>query len=106
MLFAFAALAAASAPALAQYYPVPGGPAPGYYIERDYYRPVPRPRPQYRPPYQEWGGGGYYQRPVAFGNVCVTSRGNCRTRPRPEQTPCSCNIPGFGLKRGAIYAGY
>jgi hypothetical protein len=33
--------------------------------------------------------------------VCVTSRGTCRTRPVPYGTPCSCNIPGFGLKRGA-----
>jgi hypothetical protein len=98
ILFACAALLAASAPALAQYYPYP--PRGGYYQEDPWGRPPPRPG---------WGGGGggyYYERPVSIGNVCVTSRGNCRTRPRPEQSPCSCFIEGFGPKRGAVVSGW
>jgi hypothetical protein len=80
-------------PALAQYYPYP---PQGYY-------PPPPPRGYYRP--DPYGGGGYYQRPVQFGNICYTSRGSCQTRPRPVQTPCGCDIPGFGPKRGAIVSG-
>jgi hypothetical protein len=35
--------------------------------------------------------------------MCVTSRGSCDYgRPIPRNTPCSCDIPGFGMKRGAI----
>jgi hypothetical protein len=87
---AAAGIVATAAPALAQYYPYPPPPRPYY-----------QPHPHYRPdPY----GGGYYQpyrRPV-IGNLCVTSRGNCYTRPRPADSSCTCEIPGFGLKRGAI----
>lgn len=36
------------------------------------------------------------------GSICVTSRGNCPTRPAPFNAPCGCEIPGFGFKRGAI----
>ena len=36
------------------------------------------------------------------GGICVTSRGNCMTRPGPFNAPCGCEIPGFGFKRGAI----
>jgi hypothetical protein len=36
------------------------------------------------------------------GSICVTSRGNCASRPAPRGAPCSCEIPGFGLKHGAI----
>jgi hypothetical protein len=85
-------LLAAVVPSLAQYYPYPQ--------PRPYYEPAPR--PYYQPnPYQ---GGGYYQpyRPVVIGNICVTSRGSCQTRPRPENSSCGCNIPGFGPKRGAV----
>ncbi len=39
---------------------------------------------------------------AAFGRICVTARGNCPTRPGPFNAPCGCEIPGFGLKRGAI----
>jgi hypothetical protein len=46
-------------------------------------------------------GDGYGQR--RFGSTCVTARGNCPARPSPHGTPCGCNIPGFGLKRGAVY---
>jgi hypothetical protein len=98
IIFACAAILAASTPALAQYYPYPPqreyGPPPGY-------GPPPWARPQ------PWGGGGggyYYERPVVMGNVCVTARGNCRTRYVPANSGCSCNIPGFGPKRGQIVA--
>lgn len=36
------------------------------------------------------------------GSVCVTARGNCPAYPSPIQTPCRCDIPGFGPKRGAV----
>lgn len=36
------------------------------------------------------------------GRVCVTARGNCITRPAPFNTPCGCEVPGFGFKRGNI----
>jgi len=59
----------------------------------------------------ERGGYGgrsnpYAQRGGNSGNVCVTSRGNCATYgQRPAASPCSCDIPGFGEKRGAVAAG-
>ncbi|GJE15816.1 hypothetical protein [Methylobacterium marchantiae] len=37
-----------------------------------------------------------------IGSVCVTARGNCPAYPSPIQTPCRCDIPGFGPKRGAV----
>jgi hypothetical protein len=72
-----------------------GGPPPGYYGG---------PPPGYygggRPGY---GGGGYgYGRPQQYSNICITARGNCGTRRLPYGTPCSCFIPGFGQKRGAV----
>jgi hypothetical protein len=91
IFLAAAGIVATAAPALAQYYPYPPPPPRPYY----------QPQPHYRPdPY----GGGYYQpyRPPVIGNLCVTSRGNCYTRPRPANSSCACEIPGFGLKRGAI----
>jgi hypothetical protein len=110
-LAALACLAAAPAPASAQYYDpyyrpaYPPPPPPGYGYG---YRPPPPP-PGYgygRPP-------GYgYGRPPGYGygrpgsNVCITARGNCSTgRPLPANSPCQCYIPGFGTKRGAV-AGY
>ena len=62
------------------------------------YRPGP-PRFYERRPYGYRYG---YGRPQRFGRVCVTSRGNCITRPSPISSPCGCMIPGFGPKRGAI----
>jgi hypothetical protein len=48
----------------------------------------------------------YEERPrMVMGGICVTSRGNCRTRPAPPNTPCGYDIPGFGHKRGAVVAG-
>ena len=37
-----------------------------------------------------------------MGSVCVTSRGNCPAYPSPIQSPCRCDIPGFGPKRGNV----
>jgi hypothetical protein len=89
--------AAMASPAAAQYYPYP--PQRDYYGPRDYYEP--------RGPRRWDDGGGYYRprpRPVFYGNLCVTSRGNCRSQTLPAESPCSCFIPGFGPKRGAIVA--
>jgi hypothetical protein len=91
-LVAAAGFFASAAPSLAQYYPYPPPPPRPYYEPRPYYRPDP------------YGGGGYYQPRPVFGNLCVTSRGNCYTRPRPANSSCACDIPGFGIKRGAILA--
>ena len=38
----------------------------------------------------------------AGGSICVTARGNCRTRPAPFNASCGCEVPGFGFKRGQI----
>jgi hypothetical protein len=103
-LLALAGLVASAMPSAAQYYPYP---PQGYYPPpppRGYYQPDPYGRGGYRGP-DPYGGGGYYQRPVVIGNICYTSRGTCGTRPRPVQSPCGCNIPGFGPKRGAVISG-
>ena len=39
---------------------------------------------------------------AASGSLCLTPRGNCITRPLPYSSPCGCDLPGFGRKRGAI----
>ena len=46
---------------------------------------------------------GGYRQAERFGSVCVTSRGSCEYPQslRPG-TRCSCDIPGFGPKRGNI----
>lgn len=75
--------------------PRPGNPPPPGYG----YRPPPPP-PYYRPPGY---GYGYAPPPGRYSNVCITARGTCSTgRPLPSQAPCSCFIPGFGTKRGAV----
>lgn len=82
-------------PAQAQYhrddygYDRPRRPPPDYGYDR-YDRPPP---PRYRDDY------GYGRR---GGGLCVTARGNCRTRPGPFNAPCECEVPGFGIKRGQI----
>lgn len=49
------------------------------------------------------GGGWDDRRAGGYGRTCVTSRGACGVyRPLPLRAPCSCDIPGFGTKRGAI----
>lgn len=36
------------------------------------------------------------------GSICVTARGSCPTAFAPPNAPCACDIPGFGVKRGAV----
>ena len=55
--------------------------------------------PQIRP--MKRGGGRRYYRP-AYGNVCVTGRGDCPTPALPYGSNCGCYIPGFGNKRGIV----
>ncbi|MEH3118575.1 MAG: hypothetical protein PGN25_13540 [Methylorubrum populi] len=51
--------------------------------------------PRFRgPPPPRYGRGG--------GGICVTARGNCPTGFAPVNSPCACDIPGFGIKRGAV----
>jgi hypothetical protein len=104
IILAAAALAALCAtPAAAQFGPYDGG---GYYQDDDDDRPR-----RYRRGYDDGYGRPYgppprYRQPrVAYGNVCVTSRGSCAVRPRPHNSPCGCSIPGFGYKRGAVMGG-
>jgi hypothetical protein len=83
--------------------PALGSPAGAqYYRDEDDYRPRRPPPPDYyddRPRrYRDYYDDG----PRRFGRICVTARGNCPTRPGPFNTPCGCEIPGFGFKRGAI----
>jgi hypothetical protein len=109
LLLAALALSALAAPASAQYYG-PYSPAPRWYEPAPRYQPQPdydRPRSDHyerRRSYDEGPPRGVWRRPARqAGNVCVTSRGSCEY---PQyfrlQTPCRCDIPGFGPKRGAI----
>jgi len=96
------AAAVIAPPAVAQYDPYP--PVRERYGPREYYDPRPyQPRPY---PPRRWDDERYErrQRPVFYGDFCVTSRGNCRSRPQPSESSCECYIPGFGPKRGAILA--
>ena len=105
---AFLALAA---PASAQYYG-PYSPAPQWYepAPRYRYQPQPdyyQPRSDYyerRRYYDEGPPRSVWRRPARqVGNICVTSRGSCEYPQYFQlQTPCRCDIPGFGPKRGAI----
>lgn len=87
------------APASAQFN-VQIGPDPDYYG-----RPYPQQRYRQPPPQEYYEQEEYrprYRR-VQYGTVCITARGACPAgRPVPINTSCSCNIPGFGLKRGAV----
>jgi hypothetical protein len=74
-----------------------GGPRGGYRQDFDDDEDE-RPRYRRRPAY----GEGYGYGAPRVGAICVTSRGNCRTRPAPLNSPCGCDVPGFGFKRGAI----
>jgi hypothetical protein len=66
-----------------------------------YPEPYVQPRPRYGPP----PGYGYgYRQPQQFGDVCITSRGNCRVNWVPAGSGCRCMIPGFGPKRGNVIA--
>lgn len=49
------------------------------------------------------GERDYDRRDSPRGSVCVTSRGSCPTGvTMPPNTPCQCDLPGFGKKRGAV----
>jgi hypothetical protein len=91
---ALAALAGAAilsaATANAQYYEPYGRPPPGYGYDR------PPPPYGYERPRYGYGGGR------RIGDMCVTSRGSCETRPSPRGAPCRCYFDGFGEKRGNI----
>lgn len=50
--------------------------------------------PHFRGPPPRGGRGG--------GSICVTARGSCPTGFAPVNAPCACDIPGFGIKRGAV----
>ncbi|MGO4704842.1 hypothetical protein AB4072_03560 [Microvirga sp. 2MCAF38] len=103
LALALLALVALVGPSFAQYYD-PYAPRPGWE-----HRPPPPP-PGWRPPpppHSGWGPPpGQRWRPQPrrqMGNVCVTARGSCEYPQFFERnTPCSCDIPGFGRKRGAI----
>jgi hypothetical protein len=115
LVFAALALAAMGMPASAQYYyerpyPPPGWgepppPPPGWGQRYEYGPPGYGP-PGYGPPGYGPAPDPRWRRPaqrVQYGSVCVTSRGNCQYgQAFPRNTPCSCDIPGFGPKRGAI----
>jgi hypothetical protein len=123
LLAAMAALTL-TVPAAAQYYGNPysqpyeeewveRSPAPRYYERRpDYgYRPEPRygyePRREYRDGYRQdyryAQPRGERQRRAQGGSICVTSRGSCQyPQPMSNGANCTCDIPGFGVKRGNI----
>ncbi len=115
LVCAAVALAAALAvlPASAQY---PGGGYGGrgsgsrtYDEDEDDYPRRRRP-PAYDSPYGQQGpgqSGSLYGRqgygpPAQRLSICITARGNCPWRPAPPNSPCGCDIPGFGFKRGAV----
>jgi hypothetical protein len=123
LLAALAALAL-TAPASAQYYGNPYSqpyqeeweePAPTYRYERerrpDYgYRPESRGyetrrgyRQEYRQDNRYAQPRGERQRRAQGGSICVTSRGSCQyPQPMSNGANCTCDIPGFGVKRGNI----
>lgn len=92
-----------------------GEPGPGRY---EYGAPRPRHRPPPPPADDDWNlpppppPYGAYDRPRDQWRypearrwdegVCVTSRGTCSVPAGPPNTPCGCEIPGFGYKRGQI----
>jgi hypothetical protein len=110
ILAASALAVLASAPASAQYY---GGGRYGDDDQGDYGDYAPRRYREYREyrprPYdeteREYRPRRYERRwsQAPLGSVCVTSRGSCDTQGDvPIDAPCSCFIPGFGMKRGAV----
>ena len=88
-------------PAQAQYYGGPYRAPPSYDDDDEDDRPPP---PRYdRRDYERRDYG--YERPYyrqRYGNLCVTSRGDCSTPPLPRGSGCGCYIPGFGNKRGIV----
>jgi len=102
----FSAIPETGAPAIidAQYFPPP--PPPGYAPPPRYAPPPPRyeqPRYERRRQVEEYDPYYAPRRATRYGQVCVTSRGECYVyRPQPINSGCRCEVPGFGLKRGAI----
>jgi len=82
-------------PTHAQYYGGPYRNPPAYDDDDEDDRPPPR---RYR---RDYGYERPYYQP-RYGNICVTSRGDCPTPPLPYGSSCSCHIPGFGSKRGFV----
>ncbi|WP_112663747.1 hypothetical protein [Microvirga flavescens] len=104
LALALFALVALAGPSFAQYYDPYYGPGPGWNRPPPPppgWRPPPPPQPGWGPPPgQRWR---QQQQRRQMGNVCVTSRGSCEyPQYFPRNTPCRCDIPGFGTKRGAI----
>lgn len=96
-LAAFVLAAGFAAPAAAQYYGPGYGPPPPY----EYGPPRRPPPPRYydEDPYRRGPPPGYGRR---GSSVCVTARGNCPIGGIvPRNSPCGCEVPGFGYKRGA-----
>ncbi len=105
LLAALALSIVAAQPATAQFYGSPYRGGPSYYEDDDFDRAPPR--RSYRRDYYERDDYGPRRaspnRRAQVGSVCVTARGNCDSGTvAPRNTPCSCFIPGFGPKRGAI----
>lgn len=105
VLAAMALSVVAAQPAAAQFYgsPYRGG-GSGYYEDDGYdYAPRRSYRPDYGDRYNPYQSRRPTYRRAQVGSVCVTARGNCDSGTvAPRNTPCSCFIPGFGPKRGAI----
>lgn len=85
-------------PAQAQYYGGPYRGAPSYDDDDDDEDDRPRRRYDRR----DYGYERPYYRQPRYGNMCVTSRGDCPTPPLPYGSGCGCNVPGFGPKRGIV----
>jgi hypothetical protein len=104
LLAALALSVVAAQPAMAQFYGGPYRGGPGYYDDDDFDRGPPRRYRRDRYDERDYGPprATPYRR-AQIGSVCVTARGSCDAgRAAPRNTPCSCFIPGFGPKRGAI----
>lgn len=84
---------------------------PGYHLARgiEFYlddEPPPPHPPYYQQQQPYWEGNrGRHQRGrggPAYGGVCVTSRGACPAGPLAPGSPCRCELPDFGSKRGVV----
>lgn len=62
------------------------------------------PEPAVKPRYQfDRTGAPIPAAPRRYNDTCLTSRGSCTLeRPQPVGTSCSCEIEGFGVKRGQV----
>jgi hypothetical protein len=77
--------------------------APPRHVQPRYAQPeyAPRYAPQPRYVQPEYAPPRPYYRQGRYASTCLTSRGACPDRPAPPYSPCGCDIPGFGYKRGA-----